>query len=131
MVIKLTFVQCGWSYGDGDDQYDNESLGSTEIAVVWEKSVKNLVKNKKNKHDDKMCSRQEDKHTNYQGWTAIDANSKRKPKSTNSKLTTIGSIISSIDIEFNIDTSGTLEAKIVSPVRTNRCTIPDTRFDNH
>jgi hypothetical protein len=67
MVIKSTFVQCGWSYGNGDDQYDNESLGSTETAVVWEKSVENSMKKKRNKHDNKMCSRQEDKHTNDQG----------------------------------------------------------------
>jgi hypothetical protein len=63
--------------------------------------------------------------------TTIDANSKSKPKSTNSELKTIDSIISSIDIEFNIDTNGTLEAKIDSPVRKNCCTIPDTRFNNH
>jgi hypothetical protein len=67
MVIKPTFVQFGWSYGNGDDQYDNESLGSTETAVVWEKSVESSMKNKKNKHDDKKYSRQEDKHTNDQG----------------------------------------------------------------
>ena len=64
MVIKSTLVQCGWSYGNGDDQYDNESLGSTETAVVLEKSVKNSMKNKKNKYDNKMCSRQEDKQQN-------------------------------------------------------------------
>jgi hypothetical protein len=130
MVFKATLIHCRWSYGKGDDQYDSESIGSTKNAVNLEKSVKKLKKNKKNEYDEKMCSRQEAKHTNDQGWTTIDANSKHKPKSTNSKHTTINSIISSIDIEFNIDTNGTLEAKIVSPVQKNHCTTPDT-IDNH
>jgi hypothetical protein len=38
---------------------------------------------------------------------------------------TIDSIISSIDVEFNIDTNETLEANIDSPIRENRCIIPD------
>jgi hypothetical protein len=129
MVIKTTFVHTGWSYCKGDDQYDNESLGSTETAVNLEKSVKISMRNKKNEHDIKMCSRQEDKNKNKnindQGWTTIDANSKRKPKSMASNNTTIDSIISSINIECNIDTNGTIEAKINSPIRNNRCTIPD------
>jgi hypothetical protein len=81
MVIKAAFLHSGWSYGNGDDQYDNESLGSTKTAFNLEKSVENLKKNKKNEYDKKMCSRQEDKHTNKHGWTTIDVNSKRKPKS--------------------------------------------------
>jgi hypothetical protein len=97
MVLKTTLIQYGWSYGKGDDQYDNESLGSTETAVNLEKSVKILMRNKKNEHDVKMCSRQEDKdtnkNTNDQGWTTIDANSKRKPKSMASSNTIIDSII--------------------------------------
>jgi hypothetical protein len=129
MVLKTTFIQYGWSYGKGDDQYDNESLGSTETAVNLEKSVENSMRNKKNEYDAKMCSRQEDKNTNKntnnQGWTAIDANSKRKPKSMASSTTIIESIISSINIECNIDTNGTIEAKIDSPVSNNRCIIPD------
>jgi hypothetical protein len=128
MVIKTTFVHTGWSYGKGDDQYDNESLGSTETAVNLEKSVKISMRNKKNEHDVKMCSRQEDKNKNKnindQGWTTIEAN-KRKPKSVASNNTSIDSIISSINIECNIDTNGTIEAKINSPIRNNRCTIPD------
>jgi hypothetical protein len=105
MVTKPTFVHSGWSYGKGDDQYDNESIGSTETVVKLEKSMENLSSNKKNEYDVKMCSRQEDKqqHTNDQGWTAIETNSKRKPKSKNSRGTSIDSIISSINIDFNID----------------------------
>jgi hypothetical protein len=30
MVIKDTLLHSGWSYGNGDDQYDNESIGSTK-----------------------------------------------------------------------------------------------------
>jgi hypothetical protein len=110
MVLKKNLIQGGWSYGNGDDQYDNESLGSTITAVKTEKLVKNSMKNKKNEYDEKMCSRQEDKHTieQEQEWTTVEANSNHKPKSKTNRSTTIDSIISSIDIEFNIDTNGTI-----------------------
>jgi hypothetical protein len=98
MVIKSIFIHSGWSYGNGDHQYDNKSLGSTETAVNLEKSVKNSMKNKKNEYDEKMCSRQEDKHTKDQGWTTTDTNKNRKPKSKTNNNTTIDSIISSIDV---------------------------------
>jgi hypothetical protein len=65
MVIKLTFVHSGWSYGKGDDQYDNESIGSTRTANKLKKSMENSSRNKKNEYDVKMCSRQEDKHTRH------------------------------------------------------------------
>jgi hypothetical protein len=133
MVIKLTFVHSGWSYGKGDDQYDNDSIGSTETVVKLKKSVENSSSNKKSEYDGKMCSRQEDKqqHTNNQGWTTIETNSKRKSKSKNSRSASIGSIISYIDIDFNIDENGTLEATIDSPARENRCTIPDITNTNN
>jgi hypothetical protein len=124
MVIKETILHSGWSYGNGDDQYDNESLGSTRTVVKKKKLVENSTSNKKNEYDEKMCSRQDDKHTNEQGWTTIEAN-KRKPKSKTSNNITLDSIISTIDIEFNIDTNGTLEATIDSPIRENRCVVPD------
>jgi hypothetical protein len=94
------------------------ALLSNKTAVNLEKSVKFLMKNKKNEHDVKMCSRQEDKNTNKN-------TSKRKPKSMASSNTIIDSIISSINIECNIDTNGTIEAKIDPPVRNNICTISD------
>jgi hypothetical protein len=125
MVIKSTFVHSGWSYGKGDDQYDNESIGSTRTVLNLEKLMENSSRNKKNEYDEKMCSKQESKHTNEQGWTTIEAK-KRKPKSKTSNKATIDSIISTIDIEFNIDKKGTLEATIDSPIRKNRCIIPDT-----
>jgi hypothetical protein len=89
MALKTNLIQCGWSYGNGDDQYDNESLGSTRNAVNLEKSVENSVKNSQNEYDKKMCSKQEDKYTNEQGWTIIDANSKCKPKCNTGSNTTI------------------------------------------
>jgi hypothetical protein len=112
MVIKSTFVHSGWSYGKGDDQYENESLGSTRKVLTLKKSMDNLSRNKKNEYDVKMCSRQEEeeeeeKHTKDQGWTTIDTNSNRKSKARTNNNTTIDSIISSIDVEFNIDTNGT------------------------
>jgi hypothetical protein len=104
MVIKATVTHSGWSYGNGDNQYDNESLCSIETVKNLEKKEENLMKNKKNEYEDKMCSRQEDlQHTNDQEWTTIDKKSKRTPNSRNNKNTNIDSIISSIDIEFNID----------------------------
>jgi hypothetical protein len=127
MVIKTPIIQCGWSYGNGDDQYDNESVGSTKPAINPEKKARKLKKHSQNEKPKKMCNKQYDKHTNDQGWTTIEAKDKRKPKLTISKHTIIDSIISSIDIEFNIDKNGTLEATIDSPVRENRCTIPDTK----
>jgi hypothetical protein len=124
MVFKTTLIHCGWSYGNGDDQYDNESLGSTKNVVNLKKFVENPLNNKKNEHDEKMCSKQEGKHTNEQGWTTIEAN-KRKPKSKISNKITIDSIISTINIECNIDPNGSLEATINSPIRENRCIVPD------
>jgi len=76
-----------------------------------------------------MYIRQDDKHINGQGWTTIDAN-KCKPNSKTSNKITIDSIVSTIDIEFNIDTNGTLEATINSPIRENRCVVPDTNVYN-
>jgi hypothetical protein len=61
------------------------------------------------------------------GWTTIDTNSNCKPKSRTNNNTTIDSIITSIDVEFNIDTNGALEANIDSPIRKNRCIVPDKK----
>jgi hypothetical protein len=38
-----------------------------------------------------MCSRQDDKHTNEQGWTTIEAN-KRKPKSKTSTFRAVSNL---------------------------------------
>jgi hypothetical protein len=42
MVIKSTLVHFGWRYGKGDDQYDNESIGSTRTAVNRTPAIRNL-----------------------------------------------------------------------------------------
>jgi hypothetical protein len=87
-----------------------------------------LTRSKENEYDKKMCSKQQEKqHTTDQGWTRIDKKSKHKPNSKNNNNTNIDSIISSIDIELNIDKNGTLEARIDSPTRKNRCVVPDKK----
>jgi hypothetical protein len=40
MIIKSTFVHSGWSYGKGDDQYDNECYVS---QTKGETNPNNLV----------------------------------------------------------------------------------------
>jgi hypothetical protein len=47
MVIKDTLLHSGWSYGNGDDQYDNESIGSTKDVFSLKKSIEISKKNKK------------------------------------------------------------------------------------
>jgi hypothetical protein len=42
MVIKGTILHSGWSYGNGDDQHDNESLGSTRTVVNSFHVIRNL-----------------------------------------------------------------------------------------
>jgi hypothetical protein len=41
MVIKATLIHSGWSYGNGDDQYNNEWIGSTRTVQKLEKSMEN------------------------------------------------------------------------------------------
>jgi hypothetical protein len=117
MVIKTTFVHSGWTYGKGDDQYDNESLGSTRKVLTLKKSKKNSSRNKKNEQVEIMCSRNKEEHTNEHGWTTIDNNSIRKPKKTTSKQTSIVSIISTSDIETKTNKNGAPEAQINPPTR--------------
>jgi hypothetical protein len=97
MVIKANLLHSGWSYSNGDDQYDTESLGSTKKVFTLKKSTKNSSRNRKNNKVGILCSRNKEEHTNEHGWTTIDNNSSRKPKKTNSKQTQIKSIISQID----------------------------------
>jgi hypothetical protein len=127
MVIKSTFVHSGWSYGKGDDQYDNESIGSTRTVVYLEKLMENSSRNKKNGTVGIMCSRNNDKHkhTNEEGWTTVDAQSNRKPKTTNNKQALFESIISTINMDLTTVKKGAPEAKIDSPMRENRCTLPE------
>ena len=125
MVIKTNLLHTGWSYGNGDDQYENESIGSTMNAVELKKLMENSERKDQNDQGEIMCSNHSSVHTDEQGWTKIEANRSRKPKSENSKRSTIDSIISSINLDFKIATNGASEVKIDSPVRENRCTISD------
>jgi hypothetical protein len=129
MVIKDNLLHTGWSYGKGDDQYDNESIGSTIDAVKTEKSGEIPRKNDQKGHESFICSTtidiHKETHTNDQGWTKIDTKNSRKPKSKSSN-TSIDSIIASINVDINKFLTGAPEAKIDSPVRENRCTIADT-----
>jgi hypothetical protein len=54
MVIKATVIHSGWSYGNGDNQYDNESLCSTETVENLEKKEENSLKNKKNEYKERQ-----------------------------------------------------------------------------
>jgi hypothetical protein len=126
MVIKDTLLHSGWSYGNGDDQYDNESIGSTIDVFSLKKSIEIPKKNKKNENKKKMYSNKDRKeHTDEQGWTTIEANSNRKAKSEISNHSSIDSIIATINVDINQFSKGAPEAKIDSPTRENRCIISD------
>jgi hypothetical protein len=125
MVIKTTFVRSGCSYSKGDDQYDNESLGSTRKVLTLKKSKKNLSRNKKNEQVGIMCSRNKEEHTDEHGWATIDNNSSRKPKKMISKQTSIESIISTINIETKTNKNGAPEAQINPPTRKIVCSLPE------
>ena len=125
MVIKETILHSGWSYGNGDDQYDNESLGSTRTVLILEKLMENSSSNKKNEKHDIIGSRNKDKHTEEYGWTTIGINSSRKPKTKNEMPTPIDSVITTININPKIVKKGAPEAQIDSPIRNNRCTLSD------
>jgi hypothetical protein len=125
MVIKETILHSGWSYGNGDDQYDNESLGSTRTVFISEKLMENSSSNNKNQKIELIGSRNKDKHTEEYGWTKIGINSNRKPKTKNETPTPIDSVIATININPEMVQKGAPKAQIDSPIRNNRCTISD------
>jgi hypothetical protein len=129
MVIKDTILHSGWSYGNGDDQYDNESVGSTKNAIETEKFAGKTKENRRNKHEGKMCSSNNKEQTDELGWTTVSADSNRKPKTKNINQSYIDSIIATINVDINKFLKGAPEAKIDSPVRNNRCTIADTVYN--
>jgi hypothetical protein len=128
MVIKDNLLHTGWSYGNGDDQYDNESVGSTKNVTEMEKFEGKMTKNKQNGSDIKMCNKNNG-HTDDQGWTTISATSNRKPKTKINQQPNIDSVIASINLDTRVVRKGAPEAKIESPVRENRCTVPE-KADN-
>jgi hypothetical protein len=129
MVIKETILHSGWSYGNGDDQYDNESVGSTRTVFRLKKSMENSSRNKKNGQNELIGSRNNDEHTDENGWTKIGIKSNRKPKTKNAKQTSIDSVITTINVDPEIVQKGAPRAKIDSPIRNNRCTISDDTND--
>jgi hypothetical protein len=64
LVIKATVTHSRRSYGNSDDQYDNESVGPTKTALKLEKLMENSCRNKKNGYEVKMGSRQDNKNKN-------------------------------------------------------------------
>ena len=122
MVIKSTLVHSGWSYGKGDDQYDNESIGSTRTGVNSEKSMENSKRNKKIETIGSMCSRTDDKHTDEDGWTTIDVNNNRKPKKNNSKKISIETNKSVINVGPKIDEKGDTKAQTETSIGGDKST---------
>jgi hypothetical protein len=125
MIISTRYLHPGWSHGKVDEQYDNESLGSTKDGFKSGKSAKNSKKKEKNDQEKIIGSRDNGEHTDEQGGTTIEAYGSRKPKTNNREQTFIDSIISSINIETTIVTNGAPEARIESPTRKSRCNMPD------
>ena len=66
-----------------------------------------------------MCSRNKDKHTDEEGWTAIDVNGNRKPKMMNNKQP----IIDTINIEKKVIKKEAAKAIMELPTRENRYTL--------
>jgi hypothetical protein len=128
MIVKTNLLHPGWSCGNGNDQYDNESIGSTKSVFSLERLVENSKKKEKNDKEIFISSSYND--NGKQGCTAIEANGSRKTKTKNREQTIIDSIISSINIELKIVKNGAPEAKIESPVRKSRCTIPNSSIDS-
>jgi hypothetical protein len=122
MVIKATLLHSGWSYGNGDDQYDNEYIGTSRKEFNLKKSIENSSSNKKNGGAEIMCNRNKDKHTDEDGWTTIDAHNNRKPKKKNKKQTLIESNKSAINVGPKIDRKKDPEAQIETSIRENKYT---------
>ena len=72
-----------------------------------------------------MCSRNKDKHTDEEGWTAIDVNGNRKPKMMNNKQPIMESIISTINIEKTVVKKEAAKAVMELPTRENRYTLTE------
>ena len=68
-----------------------------------------------------MCSRNKDKHTDEEGWTAIDVNGNRKPKMMNNKQP----IIDTINIEKKVIKKEAAKAVMELPTRENRYTLTE------
>ena len=129
MITKPLLIHQGWSHTNGEDMYDNVSIGSTKEAQRGGKLDQKPMKMKENSENGIIGSSDNGKMTDTddeQGWTKIKTNGSRKPKMKNNEQPIIDSIITTIDIKTKKVKNGTMEVKIESPVRSNRCNIPDT-----
>ena len=127
MITKPVLIHHGWSHTNGEDMYDNISIGSTKETENGKNLVQKSLKMKENTQDGMIGSKNNGKMTNNddeQGWTTIEANGRRKPKTTTMERPIIDSIITTINVETTT-VHGAMEVRIESPVRSNRCIIPD------
>ena len=126
MITKPVLIHHGWSHTNGEDMYDNISIGSTKEARSGDKLDQKSMKLKKNSENGIIGISGTDTDTDVQGWTTIKANGRRKPKTTTMERPIIDSIITTIDVETMTVQDGVMEVRIESPERRNRCIIPDT-----
>ena len=132
MVIKEANLHSGWSYGNGDDQYDNESLGSTKGVLNLEKSMENSSNNTKNGTleiiGSKISKRNEHTDEEY-GWTTIGIKSKRKPKTTERTPLTEEIVTTNNNSSKTVEKEET-EAQIETTKKNNRYALPEDEEDN-
>ena len=125
MITKQVLIQHGWSHTNGEDMYDNVSIESTKEARSGDKLDQKSMKLKENSKNG-IIGISDNELTEEQGWTTIKTNGSRKPKTKNKEEPFIDSIITTINIETKKVKNGAMEVKIESPIRINRCNIPDT-----
>ena len=101
MITKPLLIRQGWSHTNGEDMYDNVSIGSTKEAQSGGKLDQKPMKLKENSENGIIGSSDNGKmtDTDEQGWTKIKTNGSRKPKMKNNEQPIIDSIITTIDIE--------------------------------
>ena len=127
MITKMTILHQGWSHDNGEDKYDNVSIGSTKATETGKNLDQKSRKTKEKTQNgiigssDNVEMTDNDEH----GWTKIKTNGSRKPKMKSTEQPIIDSIIATINVETKTVKNGSLEVKIASPVRRNRCIIPD------
>ncbi|OEU06122.1 hypothetical protein FRACYDRAFT_256355 [Fragilariopsis cylindrus CCMP1102] len=108
-----------------EDMYDNISIGSTKEARSGDKLDQKSMKLKTNSENGIIGISDTDTDTDEQGWTTINASGGRKPKTTTMERAIIDSIITTINVATKTVKNGAIEVRIESPVRNNRCIIPD------
>jgi hypothetical protein len=87
--------------------------------------MENSSRNKKNRTVVLMCNRNNDKHTDEDGWTTIETNSNRKSKKTNNNKTLIEATIYNTKVDKKNVKKGDTEEKIELLIRGNRYTLTE------